>query len=171
MINKLQIGDIGFSFNKKNLFSKLIYAVSFWRTTKQSNKKVSHSFIYMGDNLIAEASFAGVAIVNIKKYQDKKHDLYWKRYSNYMNEKEKQTLWMHAANQAGLIKYSFLQLPIIFISKLFNIKFKDYTKYDKVCSEFVSEAYRAIGVRLTDNEEPSNDTPLDLFESNKLKDI
>ena len=171
MITKLQLGDVGFSFNRRNILSRLIHLISFWRTNYKPSKKVSHAFIYMGDGLIAEASTHGIAIVSLKKYHSKKYDVYFKCYSDMLSEAEKQTLWMHAADQAGLTKYSYRQLFILFISKVFNIKFKDYSKYDKICSEYVSDAYRYIGVRLTDNEESSNDTPLDLFNSPKLRDI
>lgn len=170
-ISKLQIGDIGFSFNRKNILSRIIFAFSFWRTKEPFSKKISHAFIYMGDGLIAEASTHGIGIVSLKKYLHPKYDLYFKRYSNFLTIQEQQTIWMSAADEAGLSKYSYLQLFVFALSKIFNVQFKDYSKYDKVCSEFVSETYKKIGVNLTSNKYASNDTPLDLFNSEKLKDV
>ena len=170
-MNKLQIGDIGFSFKKRNLFSALVYAVSRWKTKSASSKKISHCFIYMGDGLIAESSFHGVAIVSIKKYENQKYDLYFKRTTKIMTPQEQQTLWMHAAKQAGLTKYSYGQLFVMLFGKIFNIRMKDYSKMDKVCSEFVSEDYRLIDINLTGKEDASEDTPLDLFDSEKLVDV
>jgi hypothetical protein len=169
-MKKLQIGDIGFTFKRGNIFSKLVYLVSVWKKNTKTSTKISHCFVYMGDGLIAESSFHGVGIFNLKKYGDK-YDIYFKRVDKILTPQEQQTLWMHAAEQAGITKYSYVQLLSFLFGKIFNVTMKDYSKVDKVCSEFVSEAYRKIDVQFTTNNLPSNDTPLDIFESDKLVNV
>jgi hypothetical protein len=170
-ITKLQIGDIGFSFKKGNLFSRFIYAVSIWKKNlKKPEKKMSHAFIYIGNGLIAESTFGGAIIVNVKKYLDEKHATEFQTPLEPLTDLEKQEVFKLCAEQVGIVKYGWGQLFVILFNKWFKLKQFDFSLKQMHCSEFVANIYEKLNRKLI-NEESSMADPVSLYESEKIKDI
>lgn len=170
-ISKLQVGDVGFSFNKTKLISSIIYKISILgKHRKKRPAKLSHSFIYIGHGLIAEATFNGIVIVNLEKYLDKDFDIEFQTPVIPFTQEEKQIIFSYAARKAGIIKYSFGQLFVILFHKWFKSRVFDYNQKEMQCSEFVSEIYSLLGRKLTDQDNSMN-SPIDVYESEQLKDI
>ena len=102
----LEIGDIIFTFKKGNLFSKLIYAFSIWKkNTKNTTPKISHALVYIGNGLICEASFGGIEISSILKYDNAKYSVEYQRLINNIDEKQKQMILDYCYEIIGKIKY------------------------------------------------------------------
>jgi len=115
---------IGFSFNKKNILSKLIA----WYT----ESKWSHCFIVYSkiedDYLILEASYSGGVKFNLlSKYTDVSHDVELISVTD-----------TPLTNILPLMGHNYGSLQILghFLSKILGLKVNPLTK-DLVCSEFV----------------------------------
>lgn len=170
-ISKLQVGDIGFSFKKGNLFSRFIYAVSVWKKNlKKPEKKISHAFIYIGNGLIAESTFSGAIIVNVKKYLDDKHDVEFQTPVYQLSTEEKETVFKLCAEQVGIVKYGWGQLFVILFNKWFKTRNFDFSLKQMDCSEFVANIYEKLNRKLIDIESAMAD-PVSLYESVLIKDI
>lgn len=170
-IEKLKIGDIGFSFNKTKLISRLIYLVSIKnKHLKKPKKQLSHSFIYLGNNLIAEATFTGVIIVNIRKYINSKYDIEFQTPVKHLTASEQDKIFEFAADHAGLTQYSFGQLFVILFNKWFKTRRYDFSQKEMMCSEFVCDAYEYINRVLVNNDSSMTD-PIELYESEEIRDI
>lgn len=171
-ISDLQIGDIGFSFKKRNILSKIIYRISIFNMIlKKKPKRISHTFIYIGHGLIAESTFTGTIIVNIDKYLDSdKYELEFQTPIYPFTVGEKQIIFNMAAKEAGLIKYSFGQLFVILFNKWFKIRAYDFSQKQMHCSEFISSIYERLNRKLTSQDSHMN-SPIDIYESALLKDI
>lgn len=163
-------GDIGFTFKPRNWFSRLIYAVSVWRTTPKSPLKVSHCFVCLDYGMIVEATFGGVAIVNMKKYFDGKHDVYIKTPAKPIDHYAAVKGEQFARDNAGMTSYSFFELLNLLLTKWFRYRVFAYRKKDMICSEFAASLYLAMGIDLT-GKDPAAATPLDIFDSEALVDL
>lgn len=169
-MRQIKPGDIGFTFKRRNLFSRIIYAVAIWRTTPKSPLKVSHCFVCLDFGMIVEATFGGIAIVNMKKYFDGQHDVYIKTPAKPIDHYAAVKGEQFARDSAGTISYSFLELLNIFLTKWFRHRVFSYRKKDMICSEFVVNYYLTMGIDLV-GKDPAATTPVDVFESDLLKEL
>jgi len=156
--------SIIFTFKKRSWFSKLVWYFSKIDTTLAEKRKVSHLALYIGDNMIAESSFGGVAIRNIKKFNTGKYDVYIGRC---LLPHECDKIVSYCNESAGLIDYSYLQLFAIMFKKIFRLpNIGDVDKEGMMCVEFILNAFIAGGVNLF--KSPAEVTPLDLFTSEHI---
>lgn len=170
-ISKLQIGDVGFSFKKGNLFSRFIYAFSIWKKNlKKPEKRISHAFIYIGNGLIAESTFSGAIIVNVNKYLDSKHETEFQTPVIPLTTEEKEIVFKLCAEQVGIIKYGWGQLFVKFFNKWFKFKNFDFSLKQMDCSEFAANIYEKLNRKLIEAESAMAD-PVSIYESELLKDI
>lgn len=165
-INKLRPGDILFTYKKKSLLSSIIWKFShLYKFSVPIEIKCSHVAYYMGDELIADISYEGVVIKNIKTYSIKKYILSYGRV-----EKELDILRMNSYIhfKAGRYKYGYATLLWMGIMKLFNRhKIKDFQKDAVICSEFIIELFKLSGISLIKNK--GIGTPLDIMNSSEVK--
>lgn len=168
-VNNLKPADIIFTFNKDSFFSKLIWLVSKFKKNKDFKKpKISHVLLYLGNNLIIESSFGGVAIKNIKAFK-KKYKIYIGRC---INNFDVDNLKQSCIEQAGITKYAYLQIIIIAIKKLFRLhKVGDFQKDAVHCSEFIAAEFKKVNVDLVPQLHPAETSPLDIYNSNIIKII
>ncbi len=169
-MRQIKPGDIGFTFKRRNLFSRFIYAVSIWRTAPKSDKKVSHCFVCLDDGMIAEATFGGVAVVNIKKYFDGEHDVYLKTPAEPITHYDRVKGDSFVRESAGVVHYAFWELINLFLTKWFRYRIFAYSRKDMMCSEFAVEYYASFGRSLTGKDAAAS-TPLDVFDSPTLTDL
>ncbi|MEO0075011.1 MAG: hypothetical protein ABIK31_02750 [candidate division WOR-3 bacterium] len=170
-ISKLKVGDIGFSFNKRNIFSYLIWKFSTFPdySIKPIYPKISHVFLYLGDSFIFEATIKnGVIITDISKYIEGKHNLIFKRHKNFTEDMTGK-FYKEICKYYGK-KYSKLQILLFLIKKFFFLKFvPDYCKEELICSELVVEIYNSLGLFHIKN--PHMTTPYDIYRRLDLIDV
>lgn len=166
----LKAGDIGFTFKRRNLFSRLVYAVSVWRESPKTSTKVSHCFVCLHNGFVAEATFDGVFVVSLSKYTTGAYDVHYKAPVTPLTHLQVVKAEDFVRSHAGITSYSFWQLLVIFLRKWFKYRVFSYSRKDMMCSQFVAGYYAAAGVTLTAKELPAN-TPLDILDSEELTDL
>jgi hypothetical protein len=164
----LKKGDVLFTFNKTNCFSKII-----WKFTgKKGELPVSHVAIYLGDDLLAEntlgvtdESWGGVMIRNIAHYNKSNFVLQVGRVKKVFDV---DVLTESAEDDAGVVEYSFFQLIWAFFEKVFRFKAKDVSLKASVCSEWVIDKFRLVGVDLVPGKMSADAEPREVLESKEL---
>lgn len=136
----LEIGDIGFTYRKGSPISWLINIFS----KIEKDVKISHVFIYIGDNLISESFFDGVSNKPIDKYLSGKYNVVIKRMD--LTDNEKDCLWRYSQEFKGKVKYGYMQLVLLLIKKIYyNFKIFDWSKNQMICSEYIATLFELIG--------------------------
>lgn len=156
---KLQVCDIILSYDKKSIVSELIWKVSRLREDYK-DPKISHSMIYIGDELISEGDYYGIGVANIAKYTFSRFDLY-KGTVNVPFDKEAVLHYMRET--VGVVRYGYVQVFVNLINKVFRVKINKDPK-GMTCSEYLCKAFLAAGVVLV-REDCTKITPLDMFNS------
>jgi len=137
----LKNGDIVLTYNKKNLFSRLIAKCS---KVKGNDFKASHAILVLSTDfgLMAESAFpGGVKIKKYHRYKKGKNVVYILRIKDFSNE-QYQLLVKSAVEKEGL-KYSLLQVFALLIKYIFKVKaIGDVSKRAMVCSEYVSQIFK-----------------------------
>ena len=172
MINKLKAGDIILTFKRGSLFSRLIWLVSkLGKRQYPLRPRLSHCIIYMGGGLISDSAMAGgVTIKNIRAYA-RSYELRFARYKG--NDLDKKKLHRYCTENAGIIRYAYFQIIAIAFKMVFlrrEVK-NDLEKKAMHCSEFVSSAFLSQGIRLVEGKKPFSVSPLDIYNSPKVKVI
>lgn len=172
MLEKLKPGDIILTFKRGSLFSGLIWLVSrLGRRELALNPRLSHCIIYLGGGLISDSALAGgVTIKNVRAYA-RAYDLRLARYRGGGLDKKK--LVRYCTDNAGIIKYAYLQIVAIAFKRVFlrrDVK-KDLDNKAMHCSEFVASAFLAQGIRLVDRKRPFMVSPLDIYSSPQVRII
>ena len=167
--NYLKPGDIGLIYNKGSLLHKIICFF-----TGRKKKKAAHTWIYLHENRMLEATGEGIKIKKLKKYKERKFILYIGRYIDKFGKvglsKDSQLKISEIAQKHDGRKYSFFQLIIMLFQQIFGIKkIKDFEKGKEVCSELVAKIYDNIGLDLFKNKEPHEVTPQDFLDCKQLK--
>lgn len=165
----LQPGDILFTFKKHNILSKII-----WKLTRKPDEdlKVSHNVIYLGDDLIVEATHIGVMIKNVKVYSEGHYIIHTGRIKNShtpANQKKLETVIQYGKNASGLIEYSILPIFLLMLKKVFTemkLPGKDFDK-GMHCSEITCKAFEAGGIKLS-KRQCWMTSPLDVYHSKAI---
>ena len=160
--------DIICKFKKASLIHRAI-----WYFSKDPGEKwyryaskTAHTMIYRGDSIISEVTFVGMRTIKMEKYSKKKYEIYVIRPNRRFTKKN---VTAFIDNTEGKVKYDFLRLLILMCIKLFGIKsVPDYSKDLMICSEFVSEAFIAGGLKLVAEIEPCDTKPSDILMSEKV---
>lgn len=157
----LEKGDIIFTYNRKNLLSRLIY----WFSRKNSNDpEVSHVLIHIGGWVVIEASNGGTKLNHIKKYTEKKYSV----IVGYIDGADTTKLIDYALEQLDT-PYATLQLFWIVLKKWFKIGGASDIQPDAlICSELVCRSARASGVILG-NGDSALQSPLELLKDRAVK--
>lgn len=125
--------------------------------------KISHVGIYIGGHLLIEADWNGVQINTMEKYYHKKYKLYFGRV---LKNFDKEGFLHNTIKCARRIKHSYGQMIVLFFKKIFNIKkANDINKKGVICSEFVLERYRSVGINLVPDKYSWECTPYDIYTS------
>jgi len=165
-LKKVQPGDILFSYKKGNKFSKLIWKMSKWDSDLENEPTISHTFIYIGDDLVAEATIGyGSIIRSIFHYNPKTYVL----YRGYLNTGfDGVKLIKLAKEYSAELGYSYFTLIWLFFKRLFSIG-KTVDEIAAVtCSEFVSMLFEEVGVSLVPGKNASEVSPLEIFNSHLI---
>lgn len=157
----LQKGDILFTYNRKNLLSRLIY----WFSRKNPNDpEVSHALIHIGGWIVIEASRGGTQLAHIKKYTEKKYNV----IVGYIDGVDTTKMVDYALDQLDT-PYATWQLFWIVLKKWFRIGGASDIQPDAlICSELVSKSAMASGVILG-NGESALQSPLELLQDRAVK--
>lgn len=149
--------DIIVVYNKKSWLHKIIKGVTGY--------KAGHVAQYMGDGQISEANKTGIHRRDWKNYNNNCY-VYLCRYMQLTKDHE-QKMKQYIYSVEGQ-KYSKLQLIAMFFNKTFRIKsIPDVSKQAQICSEFVTNAYLAAGIKIS-QEKPHNTAPSDICQSHVL---
>lgn len=136
---EIEVGDLIFTFKRGNLFSRLIWFFG----GAPPQLKVSHVAIYIGEGLIAEMSFGGLGITGLRKYSVNKYVVHIGRIKI---EYDVDSVIAGIKEQVGARKYSYIQIGIILLKKLFGLHVKNDVDGDSaMCSEFIVEILRTHG--------------------------
>jgi len=155
----LQEMDIILTHDKTSWIGKAI--AKFSSKLSHVNERVDHVTVYLGDNKIIESTNGGVRVRETKGYNPHNFVLYIARYNN-MTDDFKRVLKEKLLSKVGL-KYSYFQLILLLIKKIFNLKtVVDASTNAVVCSELVALAFEEAGKPIMDI--PSHEfTPADFF--------
>ena len=173
MLNKLEVGDILFTFEKGSMISQAIYwFMSLFQ--KRKFPKLSHCAIYVGDDTLIEADFLmGVQFNKVSHYTSGSYSVWQGRYKDEdvygsLNKLQKNRLHFYLLEQLGK-PYSFKQLFGIILHRLTGLMvYDDFDREAMICSELIAEAYVKCGCRLIRITAPFA-SPADLFNSRSLK--
>jgi cell wall-associated NlpC family hydrolase len=159
--NLLEKGDLMFTYNKRNLFSRLIYWMS---RTKPSDPKISHVLIHIGGWILIEASGGGTKLNHIKHYNEKKYGI----FVGVLEGVDSTKMVDYALEQLDT-PYAWWQLLwIVLKSKLGILGKSDIQPNATVCSELVMDSAKAGGVEIVDVD-PALASPIAIFNSGKVK--
>ena len=171
-LNHLEVNDIVFTYNKKALFSKLAWWVDSEKGVDE-DVKISHALIIFNKDLVAEARLSQgyVLLRDVKKYKESTHKIRVCRLvkpelKNFNAFKLRQKILQDVGDK----KYSLIKLILIGIKRFFGIR--KYTEIDDdavICSEWVSEVFKAAGVDLYKGLKNHETSPISLFGSNKIQ--
>ncbi len=165
----LKEGDVLFTFKKGNLFSKLI-----WKFSKksESDPKISHSLLYLGDNIIIESTMLkGVDINVLKHYNEKKYLVKAKRIKG-LTKSELRGLKRYAIDKVDELDYSYMQLVFLIFKKIFKLKkVKDFSEDEVMCSEFITDCFKFIDKNVCNEMDSSNISPLDLYNDKLFSEV
>jgi len=169
---KLKTGDIILTFKRGSLFSGMIWLVSkMGKREYRMKPRLSHCIIYLGGGLISDSALAGgVTIKNVRAYA-RAYDLRLARYTG--KDLDKKKLVKYCTDRAGIIKYAYVQIVAIAFKRVLlrrDVK-KDLDNKAMHCSEFVASAFLAQGIRLVEGKRPFMVSPLDIYNSPKVKVI
>ncbi|HPA71671.1 MAG TPA: hypothetical protein PLI62_14215 [Spirochaetota bacterium] len=151
-------GDIIVVYNRKSWLHRLIVKV----TDRGSRYKAGHVALYLGNTIIAEANSAGIHRKNWKDYTPGTHCVYLARFIGLTEEQyvKMYGFVMDSENEP----YSFFQLPMILIKRIFRLKHvPDVSRKAMICSEFVCNAFRFVGVDLASGKNAAEVTPIDIL--------
>lgn len=158
----LEKGSIVLTFNKRNLFSKLIYLFS---RKKETDPKVSHAMVHLGNGFIIEASFyKGVKLNHIKNYSERRYIIYVCKIAGLDINKA----FEYAVDSLDA-PYAYLQILVLFFKRVFKLRTaKDMQKNSQICSEFVANFCISGGVQVCDKN-PALTTPIDILSSENVE--
>lgn len=156
--------DLLFTYKKKSALSKAIWVVSRWNTDYARYEEMSHVVMAMSNKLIVESSVGGVLIKSITTVFKKNRAVTRRRVK--LTREQRVLILMYCKQNAGVIKYAYLQLPCILFSRIFKfITFNTDKVSGSTCSEFMTDAFRSAGVDLAPGIPAHLTTPLDLYNS------
>ena len=170
IINIVVPYSIIFVYNKGSLLHRLIWKFSKRRVEKRLKylKKTAHVLLYLRNGRVAEVDGKGLRIKRVRNYNKSKFTVQLGVVSGEING---EALEIFAERAEGKIKYDYIRLIIIAVSKIFGFKKKigDYTQDTMICTEWCVTAFRAISRDLLPGMEACNVTPLDLIQSEILR--
>jgi hypothetical protein len=176
MINNLKIGDIGFTYEKRSVISRLIYAVMIWKE-KRPAYKLSHTLIYTGNGYIVEADFQGIVCNSLRKYDNDQYEIHFKRCVDLEDDQRTELLgYLNELLNVEKPTYSYMQLVLLFFKKLFNLKrVGDFSENQIICSELVFDAFMHVGspliVQYVEGMDGAELTPLDIYNAINLRNV
>jgi hypothetical protein len=168
-------GYLGFSYNDDNLFS---YGITLFTKIESDKIVVSHAFLVIDSNTIAEATIGGVQLSPISKYFDNPHYAVFFKKPKGLNGEMAERLATVAKSKLGM-GYDYGLITHFFLRKFFlyrwiseSVFFRKKpslfdSKGEDLCSEYVcevlnSEAYYQSLFPLN-TYHPSKIDPLRLF--------
>ena len=128
--------------------------------------RVSHSFIYLGDGMVAESTWGyGAIIRSVKHYAASMYNVYVGKYS--FTDEEKDTIVQNAIALTNGTSYSLIQIFILLLrGTILNcIPFKDYDKAGMTCSEYVAAVFKNSGKDLFPGKDAADVLPAEILNS------
>lgn len=163
--NNIRNGDV-LLYKGKGILSYIIQ--------KGTRSEYSHSGIaaWWNDRLmVMEVIRKGVVVTAISRNVSRYHgDIEWYTAKNNISKDQRVLMIRFAQKKLGH-EYNFLELFTIAVKIIFNkiIKLKKFKDERLICSQYVAEIYKAIGIEIKKNVVPSLITPADIAWSKELR--
>ncbi|MBN1467738.1 MAG: hypothetical protein JW924_03350 [Fusobacteriaceae bacterium] len=146
------------------------------RIRKATNCDYNHVAMFIDDEWIVEATFAGVKKTNIDDYikRQKQNKLSLSIFRiNDLTEKQLNLMCLFLEDQIGT-KYDFIQLIVLWVFLVLGIsrRLEPIDNSHKwICSELIAESAYNAGIRFSEKVDPDCTSPADILYSKKVKKL